>query len=259
MRVTAPHVETPPRPATDDVDRDRRLYLRSFLLMRTAIGLLGIGLPLVLLLGDAIFLAGRAPRGSLSAYYHTGVRDVFVGSLCAIGLFLITYMFFHYNWDNVLSIVAGLAVIGVAVFPTGGNSPLTPLQERFGEQTVSSVHSVSAAVFILSLAIISLLFGHREGMRRDRAPRQRRRGKMLHWGCAFVIVAAVVYIAVTKWLGAYDEHSLFYGETVATLAFGLSWLMKGFELEILLHGRPPAPGTATDVAAPTGAGAEAAV
>ncbi|HEX6499852.1 MAG TPA: hypothetical protein VF054_12585, partial [Micromonosporaceae bacterium] len=241
MRTIAPRVDTPPRPVVDDVDRDRVLYLRSFLLMRMVIGLLGVAVPVMLVLGDRLLFGGEPLRGSLSAYYHTGMHDVFVGSLSTIGFFLITYMLFHYNWDNVLSIVAGLAIIGVALFPTGGNSPLTPLQVRIGEHTVSTVHQVCAVIFILSLAIISFLFGHREGQRPDRTPEQRRRGKLLHWACAFAIIAAVVYVLVTKWLGQYDRYSMFFGETIATFAFGLSWLMKGFELEILVHGRLPQP------------------
>jgi hypothetical protein len=249
MDLKLPSADTPPRPSVDDGDRDRLLYLRSYLLMRAIIGLLGVGLPLVLLIGDGIFLAGKIPRGSLSAYYHTGMRDVFVGTLCAVGLFLLTYMAFHYNWDNVLSIIAGLAVLGVAIFPTGGNETLTPLQQRLGEETVSRIHMICAAVFILSLAAISFLFGRREGRRPDRTPEQRRRGKLLHWTCGFVIIGTVVYVLLTKWLGRFDRHSLFYGETVATLAFGLSWLMKGFELDILL-GRWPR-SAAVDVASPS--------
>jgi hypothetical protein len=240
MSVKPPDVSTPERPKLDDGDKERVLYLRSYLLMRTVIGGVGIGLPLVLLLGDGLALAGDMPRGSLSGYYHTGMRDVFVGSLCMIAVFLITYMFFHYNWDNVLSIMAGLAAFGVAMFPTGGNATLTPLQEKVGARPVSTVHMVCAAVFILSLAAISFLFGMREGKRKDRTPKQQKRGRWLHWGCGGAIIAAVVYIAATKLLGQFDRHSLFYGETAAALAFGLSWLMKGFELNILLGRTPPA-------------------
>lgn len=245
MKLAAPAVETPERPTPDDVDRDRIAYLRSYLLMRTVIGLIGMGLPVVLLVGDWLFVAGAMPRGSLSAYYHTGMRDIFVGSLFVIGVFLLTYMLFTYNWDNVLSMIAGVAALAVAIFPTGGNHPLTPLQERLGERTVSFVHQASAAVFILSLAVISFLFGQRERRRPDRRLNQQRRGKALHWACGLIIIGAVAYMAATKLLGWQDEHSLFYGETVAVLAFGLSWLMKGLELDILLHGRMPEPTPAT--------------
>jgi hypothetical protein len=48
-----------------------------------------------------------------------------------------------------------------------------------------------------------------------------------------MIVVAVVFIVVTKLLGWLVSHSLLVGETVAVFAFGLSWLMKGLELDIL--------------------------
>ena len=216
-------------PTADILEGDR--YLRSFLLMRTAIGFLGIGLPVLLIAGDGLFLSGEMPRSSLSAYYHTGMRDVFVGTLCATAFFLITYMCLHYTWDNVLSILAGLAVLCVAVFPTAGSAPLTPLQERLGEAPASRIHFTAAAVFILSLAAISFLFG------RGEATAWRRRA---HRGSGAAIVAAVAFMLVSNWLGFLDRHSVFYGETVATLAFGLSWLLKGFALDVLLAKRPAA-------------------
>lgn len=251
MRLRLPAIKAPelPTPNHDDT-RDRLLYLRSYLLMRTVIGTIGVGLPLVLLAGDGLLLAGEVPRGSLSAYYHTGMRDILVGTLYAVGVFLITYMFFHYNWDNILSIIAGTAVLGVAIFPTGGNDSLTPLQERLGESFVSSVHQVCAAVFILSLAAISFVFGQRDGKRTDRTPGLRKFRKLLHWGCALIIIGAVAYVLLTKWLGRFDAHSLFYGETIATFAFGLSWLVKGLELNILFRGELPEATAATSPDSP---------
>ena len=58
----------------------------SFLALRKAIGLLGTFLPLVLWLG-ALILFGTRMQSSVSAYYHTGMGNVFVGTLCAIGVF----------------------------------------------------------------------------------------------------------------------------------------------------------------------------
>jgi hypothetical protein len=98
-----------------------------------------------------------------------------------------------------------------------------------------------AAVFILSLAVSSFFYGRREGRRPDRTAEQQARGKLLHRACGFVILAAVAYVLITKWLHQFDEHSLFYGETVAVLAFGLSWLMKGLELDVLLGRATPTP------------------
>jgi hypothetical protein len=81
----APEVAVKPRP-----DNEPR-YVRSYVFTRFAIGLLGVLLPLVLVfLEPALFDGLPAPRGSLSAYYYSGLREVFVGGLCAIGVFLLS-------------------------------------------------------------------------------------------------------------------------------------------------------------------------
>lgn len=231
-----PAQRTPERPPTTDTGA--RLYVRSYLLMRLIIGVVGVLLPVSLLVGDWWFVDGKpTTRGSLSAYYHSGMRDVFVAALAVIGLFLLTYMAFHYNWDNVLSMVAGLSALGVAMFPTGGGEILTPLQRELGESLVATVHYACAAVFILSLAAISWRFGTREHARPDRTHGQQQRWWLYHRVCAATIVAAVVYIVVTQATGVWDSSSILIGETVAALAFGLSWFVKGAELDVLLGDR----------------------
>jgi hypothetical protein len=81
--VLWPEVAVEPRPTAPQAKR----YVRSYLIMRVAIGALGIALPVVLVLGEPLLFDGQPfPRGSLSAYYYSGVREVFVGALCAIGV-----------------------------------------------------------------------------------------------------------------------------------------------------------------------------
>lgn len=259
MDYLTPELVTAPRPLPDDLTggprgsgtRGDALYLRSYLLMRTVIGFVGIALPVALLVGDAIFLRGGIlPRGSLSAYYHSGMRDVFVGALCATAVFLVTYKVFEHSLDNTLSIVAGLAALGVALFPTGrpgGNGATTPLQEEMGEAAVAAVHYVCAVVFIASLAVISYFFGVRESKRTQQRPGHAARmsptfWRNFHYACAVVIVLAIAAVAVTKLTGWLDEYSLIYGETVAVVAFGLSWLAKGLELDVLRPGATVSPG-----------------
>ena len=59
----------------------------------------------------------RSARSSLSAYYYSGARDLMVGTICAIGTFLLAYKVAERNLDNTLSVLAGLTVILVALFP----------------------------------------------------------------------------------------------------------------------------------------------
>ena len=70
-------------------DSDNSLVI-SYLWLRTAIGIIGIALPFALVLGKILFDGGGL-QNSMSAYYYTNTRNLFVGSLCAIGIFLMSY------------------------------------------------------------------------------------------------------------------------------------------------------------------------
>lgn len=231
----AEFLATPARPKPADVDGLK--YVKSYLLIRLIIGFLGWTLPLLVVAGSLVLGEADPWKDSLSAYYHFGMGDVFVGTLCATSLFLISYMAFELKFDNICSIVAGVAALGVALFPTQGGPTLTPLQERLGEDFVARLHFTFAAVFILALAAICWRFGYGEAHRPDRTPAQQARGKVLHYTCAGAIVVAVVYIALAAVLtmpAVLGEKALFFGETVAVVAFGISWFIKGTELRLLL-------------------------
>lgn len=235
MRALRPVVAVEPRPTDPGTAR----YVRSFLIMRVLVGALGVALPFALVLIDGVWFDGDPfPRTSLSAYYYSGVRELFVGSLSAIGVFLIAYKVAEVNLDNSLSLLAGVAVLGVALFPTGRPAEtvrLMPLQDRLGESLVSAIHYGAAVVFIVSLAVISYFFGKREG-KRPPTPNRRRSPRFwrdFHWACAGVIAAALVWILVTELWDVGPDKSLLYGEAVSVCAFGVSWLWKGLELDML--------------------------
>lgn len=227
---------------TVDPHRDTSRYVRSYLIMRVLVGALAVALPPMLVFGDGIgFDADPFPRGSLSSYFFSGTREIFVGTLSATAVFLLTYKVAERSLDNTLSWLAGVAVLAVALFPTEGpaNVDLTPLQEKLGESVVATIHYISAATFIGSLAVISYFFGKREGKRR------RREGKLppefwkrYHQLCAATIAAALLGIVVAEVIG-WPPKALLIGEWVSVWAFGASWLMKGLELDILRGGTAP--------------------
>src|SRR5215207_5455355 len=117
-----PPEDTFVRPADlSDLSDPKVLYARSYLLIRSVVGFIGVLLPFVFIIGEAVFLgAGVHVRGSISAYYHTSMRDIFVGSLCVVGFLLATYMAGQMKRpDWWLSLIAGIVVLGVVFFPTG--------------------------------------------------------------------------------------------------------------------------------------------
>lgn len=226
-----------PRP----VDASGARYVRSYLILRVLVGALGVALPFLLILVDGLWLEGNPfPRTSLSAYYYSGARELFVGALSAIGVFLLAYKIAEVSLDNTLSMIAGATVLLVALCPTSRPSPsigLTPLQSRVGESAVATIHFASAAVFLSSLAALSYCFGTREATRPQRpGKRSPRFWRTYHWACAGIIAAAVIWSAVTAISDWAPSRSLLYGEAVAVWAFGASWLWKGLELDMLRHG-----------------------
>jgi hypothetical protein len=231
-----PDVEVEPRQTAPAMER----YVRSYLIMRVAVGVLGIALPILLLLGVWILFDDRPfARGSLSSYYYSGMRELFVGALCAIGVFLITYKVAERSRENRLSTYAGAAVIIVALFPTGRprGVPETPLQDLVGAEIVEWIHYVSAAIFIASLAVISYYFSKPSPKKGNLPPSFWRR---YHLICAGLIVAALALAALNGIVG-WPDKGLLIAEAVAVWAFGASWLMKGLELDVLLGKREERP------------------
>ena len=98
--------------------------------LRRAIGYLGIALPVLLVGLSLIPFFETAVQLSISDYYYTNLRDIFTGTLAAVGLFMICYKghgnrFFWKN-DQLLTNIAGIMAIGVALIPV---SPEAEVQD----------------------------------------------------------------------------------------------------------------------------------
>src|SRR5262245_66399087 len=59
--------------------------------LRRGVGVIGIALPFVLVIGHFLFAKEVELLGSMSQYYYSEMRDVFVGAMCAMGAFRICY------------------------------------------------------------------------------------------------------------------------------------------------------------------------
>jgi hypothetical protein len=130
--VLAPVQEVRP-----DLKSGEGRYVRSFLEMRLIIGALGVLLPFVLVVVDRWWFDGDPfPRGSMSIYYYSGMREFFTLAIGTIAFFLFASKITERNLDNILSFFAGLAGMLIPIFPTGPPS-LTPT-------TTSRPHSRSS-------------------------------------------------------------------------------------------------------------------
>ena len=79
------------------------------------------------------------------------MRNVFVGTLCAIAVFMLSYRGYGRS-DDVAGDLACVFAVGVALFPT--TPPGEPSQM---EKLVGAIHLGFAAVFFLTLAYFSLI------------------------------------------------------------------------------------------------------
>src|SRR2546421_1522204 len=94
LKTLAAHLAdtTPP---SDEADR-----VLSYMGIRVSVGIVGFALPLVLFTSHFFFGSHHLP-GSISAFYYTPMRNYFVGTLFALGVFLFSYR--YAPRDNVLS------------------------------------------------------------------------------------------------------------------------------------------------------------
>ena len=98
------------------MNRTDEQFFLPYLTLRQAIGWIGLIMPLLVRLGAWAF-EGIRSTNSISAYYYTGMRDVFVSTLVLIGALLACYRT-PAKQDAWLGIITGLAAIGIALFPT---------------------------------------------------------------------------------------------------------------------------------------------
>lgn len=197
----------------------------SYLTLRQAIGILGIALPFVVSLGAGIIFQ-KAIQNSLSGYYYTGMRDVFVGTLCAIGVFLISYKGYE-RIDDIAADFASIFAIGVALFPTAPDGAVSAQA-----QSIGYLHLGFAVLFFLTLIYFSLILFTKTNPNKSPTPQKLQRN-MVYQACGYLmgvcITLMVIYTILTiNQPSLYKEfHPLYWLETIAIVSFGFSWLTKG--------------------------------
>jgi len=229
---------------------DESVLVINYMHLRKAVGWAGTLLPVILLVANPIALSiensgcGVVP-GSVSGYYYSPVRNIFVGVLCALGLFLIAYVGYDLG-DRLVTDAAGVFAVGVALFPTKPTVASPPsvtcqtvAQLSTREQVVGDIHLVSAGLMFVFLAWMAIRFTNT-----DKPPyRQKLLRNRIYRICAIVIVACLVAAVITTFLPASVKALfpwLFLWEAVAIFAFGVSWFVKGQTLIGALKD-PPTP------------------
>lgn len=205
----------------------------SYLTLRKAVGILGMTLPFILALGFLFIGKSCTFPPSISHFFYTGMGNYFVGILCAVSLFLFAYNGYS-NTDKWVSKCAGLFAALVALFPTNFNNYADIACSRIsgGENTLSNIiHYGSATLLFSCFAFFSLVLFTKTDKTGDINPEKKIRNS-IYKACGWIIVFCIAGIAAYNFFPELPRllktyKPVFVLETIALLAFGYSWLIKG--------------------------------
>ncbi len=204
-----------------------RTLVVSYLGIRRAIGIVGLLLPI--LLGPVgWFVFGIAIQDNMSSYYHTALRDIFVGAMCAIGIFLFCYR--GYDWIESWTANFGcISALGVALCPLDANSD--PLHQS---SIVGYLHTISGGAFFITLAFYSLYhFPSAKEGKHEVAPHEAQRNFVYRISGLVILASmmasgAYLFLFPADWVRkCNDYHFLFWMEWIAVWSFAAAWLTKG--------------------------------
>ncbi len=196
----------------------------SYLTLRKAVGVVALGLPFVLAI-PYWFIGNHALESSISSYYYTGMRNLFVGSLCAISMFMLCARGYDIK-DEVAGIFSSLCALGVAFFPTTPDGPATKRQCELG-----TAHYIFAALLFLTLAYFCLVLFKMTAFGKKVTPQKIQRNRV-YTVCGCSILGSLAFILLIEVLLKHTYligrlGTLFCFETTSLIAFGIAWLTKG--------------------------------
>lgn len=195
----------------------------TYLTLRKMVGIVALALPFAVAIPWA--LRHHAIQASISAYYYTGARNIFVGSLCAIAMFMLCTRGYDLR-DEIVGIISAICALGVAFAPTAPAHCPTHFQREIGW-----VHYSFASVLFASLAFFCLFLFRMTAQGRKFTDQKKLRNRV-YAVCGFAIVLSMVLLVITTLLHPiqYLAFHLAPGivfETTSLLAFGIAWLVKG--------------------------------
>lgn len=189
--------------------------LVSYLTLRRVVGALGVALPIVLALWGFALFGSATLQPSISDYYALRTRDALVGILFTIAWFLYAYRGYE-RGDDVAGNLACAFALGVALFPNSG-APW----ERV-------VHFGSATALFLVLAYFSLFLFTKSGG--TPTPEKQIRNR-IYRTCGVIMLGCIAaigcYNAFLQHTAVAEVAPVFWLESLALWAFGLSWFVKG--------------------------------
>jgi hypothetical protein len=192
-------------------------FVISYLELRRTIGILGMSMPFIVAGGAWLFFS-IGLQISLSAYYNTPMRDLAEGLMFVISGFLWSYRGYDRR-DQVAGKLASIFGWLSAIFPL----PQNPAQLGF----LGVLHNVLAGVFFLTLIYFCGFLFTKSHIGQTPTPQKIRRNR-IYRVCAVMMGAALVIGLTLHDLPTFTPfRPLFWGEALATEAFGIAWFVKG--------------------------------
>jgi hypothetical protein len=202
----------------DEVSREiEKLHRRTYLCLRSVMLIIAILLPLIFLVATNWV----DMQDSISAFYHTKMRNIFVGALFAIGICLYVYKGYN-DLENYALTVAGLLLFGVAMFPTSDPSGIIPWYFYI-------THYFCAIIFFVLLAVVCIWcrktpYGE--------SPNLYHKAYNITAGLMIILLGSALILKLLDKFGVFKfKTATFYVEWCAIWIFALYWCVKGTELK----------------------------
>jgi hypothetical protein len=205
-----------------DLKNLRDHILNTYFLLCVGIALIGILFPLILWFGGLII--GVQLQGSISAYYHTPMRNIFVGSLFSIGTFLYLYKGFS-TQENIALNFAGIFALCVALLPTSAIVDL-----KCDTFTAPYLHGVSALLFFIIIAYVCI-FRSKDTLAVISAGSPRRNFYERLYKILGILMIFLPFLSALLLHLLGETHSIvFFVEFAGVWVFSAYWIFKSREI-----------------------------
>ena len=208
------------------------VHRKTYMCLRFVMAIVAFILPVVFL----ISAKWVDMQGSISAFYHTDMRNVFVGLVFAIGMCLYAYKGYN-NLENYCLTAAGLFLFGVALAPTAVPQDCVN-SIHCDNWDLPIVHNVCAVVFFSLIAVVCI-FARSHPLKKSG---NGDKSYDVSFSTAYniiatlmtiVLVVAAILFILDRFRDITFPSSTFYVEFAAIWVFALYWCVKSCELNSL--------------------------
>lgn len=215
------------------------------------IGLLAFIFPIAVILRGTIFNTNcHEYQFTISAYYHTVSRDIFVGILCALAFAFLSYKGYDKEgWisDNTAANFASICALGVAFCPTSVSGiENTDCVKEINMKWIGTLHTVSAISLFITLAYFCIFqftkseFGSywKKGIN-EKLSETKIKDNRVYITCGSLIVICILICGILFFcfdknmllgLAAYKPITILEG--IMIWLFSLAWLHKSDYFEL---------------------------